>query len=88
MGRSIQLVARFLFANKIRNIIASYIYPANQAPRYWMACTVEGVALVCAMILTWTFRTILKRENKKMDQAEQADGGSNSGNFEKFRYIY
>lgn len=72
-----------------RNIIASYIYPDNQAPRYWMACTVEAIALIAAMALTLVFRSLLIRENKKLDEREQAEGvEAQTSNGEKFRYIY
>lgn len=78
-----------ILTNMIRNIIASYIYPNNQAPRYWMACTVEGIALVCAIVLTIVFRTILKRENKKLDEKDAARGGEEgTASSAKFRYIY
>jgi len=56
-----------------------------------MACTVEGVAIVCAIVTTLVFRTILKRENRKLDEKELARGGEaaiNEGRLEKFRYIY
>lgn len=54
-----------------------------------MACTVEGVAIVCAIVTTLVFRTILKRENRKMDERELAEGGEAAvGEEKKFRYIY
>ena len=65
-----------------RNIIASYIYPDNQAPRYWLACVVEGIAIVLSIALTLAFSEVLKRENKKLDERE---GGSGAG---RFRYIH
>ncbi|KAK5306854.1 hypothetical protein LTR99_002546 [Exophiala xenobiotica] len=77
--------------SQLGNIIASYIYPDNQSPRYWMACTVEGIAIVCAIATTLVFRTILKRENRKLDEKEQAQGheaAMTEGTGEKFRYIY
>ncbi|KAK4937077.1 hypothetical protein LTR10_022200 [Elasticomyces elasticus] len=77
--------------SQLGNIIAGYIYPDNQSPRYWMACTVEGVAIVCAIVTTLIFRTILKRKNRKLDEKELARGGEaaiTEGRLEKFRYIY
>ncbi|KAL1847648.1 hypothetical protein VTK73DRAFT_10307 [Phialemonium thermophilum] len=77
--------------SQLGNIIASYIYPNNQAPRFWMACTVEGIALVCSIALTVAFRFALKRENRKLDEKERAQGGEAGvvdGAGEKFRYIY
>jgi hypothetical protein len=56
-----------------------------------MACTVEGIAIVCAIATTLVFRTILKRENRKLDEKEQAQGheaAMTEGTGEKFRYIY
>jgi hypothetical protein len=56
-----------------------------------MACTVEGIAIVCAIATTLVFRTILKRENRKLDEKEQAQGheaAMTGGTGEKFRYIY
>lgn len=44
------------------------------------------------MVLTLTFREILKRENKKMDQREQeaqsGEAAVSAEDLEKFRYIY
>jgi hypothetical protein len=74
--------------SQLGNIIASYIYPADQAPRYWMACTVEAIAIVCSIILTLVFREILKRENRKLDQKELAEGAETAPGPAKFRYIY
>lgn len=75
-----------------RNIIAGYIYPDDQAPRYWMACTVEAIAIVCAIVTTLVFRTILKRENAKMDEkaarAQTGEAAVAEVAVEKFRYIY
>ncbi|KAK6365147.1 hypothetical protein LTS17_011625 [Exophiala oligosperma] len=77
--------------SQLGNIIAGYLYPDDQAPRYWMACTVEAIAIVCAIVTTFVFRTILKRENMKLDQKAMAEGGEaqiTEGTLEKFRYIY
>ena len=54
-----------------------------------MACMVEGIALVCAIVVTLVFRTILTRENKKMDEKDAARGGeSGTTPSTSFRYIY
>ncbi|OAA60330.1 MFS transporter [Niveomyces insectorum RCEF 264] len=74
--------------SQLGNIIASYIYPDNQAPRYWMACTVEGIALVCSIVLTLIFAYILKRENRKLDEKAAARGDEAGNTTTPFRYIY
>lgn len=76
------------FAN--RNIIAGYIYPKNQSPRYWMAATIEAVAIVLAIVTTLTFREVLRRENKRLDQRDQNELGNqytNEAGKKNFRYV-
>ncbi|KAH8691947.1 major facilitator superfamily domain-containing protein [Talaromyces proteolyticus] len=73
-----------------RKIIAGYIYPKTQSPRYWMAATIEAVAIVLAMITTLAFRGLLGRENKRLDQRDRNELGnqitSEAGN-KNFRYV-
>lgn len=69
------------------NIIAGYIYPNNQAPRYWLACVVEGVAMLFAIGVTLVFRELLKRENKKLEERERIEGRESATSV-KFRYAY
>lgn len=76
------------FAN--RNIIAGYIYPKNQSPRYWMAATIEAVAIVLAIVTTLAFREVLRRENKRLDQREWNELGNqytNEAGKKNFRYV-
>ncbi|KUL88948.1 hypothetical protein ZTR_03405 [Talaromyces verruculosus] len=72
------------------NIIAGYIYPKNQSPRYWMAATVEAVAIVLAIVTTLAFREVLRRENKRLDQRDQNELGNqytNEAGKKNFRYV-
>ncbi|GAM34208.1 hypothetical protein TCE0_015r01636 [Talaromyces pinophilus] len=72
------------------NIIAGYIYPKNQSPRYWMAATIEAVAIVLAIVTTLAFREVLRRENKRLDQRDQNELGSqytNEAGKKNFRYV-
>jgi hypothetical protein len=48
---------------------------------------VEGVAILLAICVTFTFRELLKRENKKLEERERIEGHE-SGTTEKFRYVY
>jgi len=79
--------------SQLGNIIASYIYIAPQSPRYWTASVVEGIAIVLSIGLILVFRSLLIKENKKLDERERVEmneeGRPLDGNgLEKFRYIY
>ncbi|OAQ65878.1 MFS transporter [Pochonia chlamydosporia 170] len=73
--------------SQLGNIIVSYCYPSNQSPRFWLASVVEGVAVLLAICLTLTFREILKRENKKLDEKDRREGVDPTAG-STFRYIY
>jgi hypothetical protein len=43
--------------------------------------------MLLAIGVTFTFREMLKRENKKLEERERLEG-SESATTEKFRYVY
>lgn len=57
-----------------------------------MACTVEAVAIVLAILSILVLRTLLKRENAKLDRrAHMPDEDvtiSSDLRLQKFRYLY
>lgn len=83
------------------SIWGSYIYPSSTAPQYVLGGSINASICVVVALLALALRVIHKRENRKLDRAEQADfvvndgvgvgGGETGGTEEKkrgFRYVY
>lgn len=71
------------------SIYGSYLYPSNAGPRYVLAFSVNAAMALMAIVAATVLRYMLKKENAKMEKAEQdalaagEDPPQNSG----FRYL-